>query len=292
MSEIDLHTHSTASDGSLSPEELIRAGRLAGLQALALTDHDTVSGLHRAIRAGREHGLEVIPGCELSVQSPKGFMHLLGLWLPLGPTKLQAALVWLQDMRRQRNEQILAALRSLGISIAEREVKEQAKGESIGRPHIAQTLVRKGVVDSIEQAFAQFVGSTGQAYVPKVKLSAQQAVSILKQEQATVILAHPYSLRMPSQEFAAHLQHMQAMGLDGLEVYYPEHTAEQTRLYASLAQAMNLVLSGGSDFHGRIKPDISLGTGRGGLDLPYSLVEKMKAARRRQGLPVDNRQTG
>jgi hypothetical protein len=292
MSEIDLHTHSTASDGSLSPEELVRAGKKAGLRALALTDHDTVSGLHQALLAGQEQGLEVIPGCELSVQSPKGFMHLLGLWIPVRPPKLQATLAWLQDMRRQRNERIMAALRSLGISIADREVKEQAKGESIGRPHIAQTLVHKGVVDSLEQAFARFVGSTGQAYVPKVKLSAGQAISILKQEQATVILAHPYSLRMTNQELTAHLKHMQAMGLDGLEVYYPEHTAEQTRLYASLARDLNLVLSGGSDFHGRIKPDISLGRGRGDLDLPYSLVEKMKAARRRQGLPVEIRQTG
>ncbi|MBS3780181.1 MAG: PHP domain-containing protein [Desulfovermiculus sp.] len=286
MSEIDLHTHSTASDGSLDPDELVQAGKKAHLSALALTDHDTVSGLELAMRTGQEIGLEVIPGCELSVKAPTGFMHILGLWVSPGPSSLTTALDWMQDMRRQRNEQMLARLRSLGISIEIDEVKEEARGESVGRPHIAQVLVHKGVVQDLEEAFAHFIGSAGAAYIPKVKLNSGQAISALKSDQATVILAHPYSLDLQALELESELIRLRDLGLDGLEVYYPDHSPEQTELYARLAQKLDLFISGGSDFHGRIKPDIRLGVGRGDLILPYSLVEKMKDSRRMQELPV------
>ena len=286
MSEVDLHTHSTASDGSLHPDELVRAGKEAGLLALALTDHDTVSGLSLAVHTGKEIGLEIIPGCELSVQAPSGFMHILGLWVAPSPSSLQAALDWMQDMRRQRNERMLAALRSLGIAIEDREVKDEAQGESVGRPHMAQVLVRKGVVSNLEEAFDHFIGGNGLAYVPKTKLTAEQAISVLKQDQATVVLAHPYSLYLTKKEFASELSRLQNLGLDGLEVYYPEHTQKQTAFFAAQAHRLGLLLSGGSDFHGRIKPDINLGVGRGDLHLSYSLVDKMQADRRMQGLPV------
>jgi hypothetical protein len=286
MSEIDLHTHSTASDGSLHPDELVHAGKKNHLSALALTDHDTVSGLELAMRTGQEIGLEVIPGCELSVQAPAGFMHILGLWVSPGPSSLKTALDWMQDTRRQRNEKMLARLRSLGISIEIDEVKEEARGESVGRPHIAQVLVRKGVVADLEEAFAHFIGSTGAAYIPKVKLTSGQAISALKSDKATVILAHPYSLELQALELESELVRLKTFGLDGLEVFYPDHSQEQTELFARLAQKLDLFISGGSDFHGRIKPDIRLGVGRGDLILPYSLVEKMKISRRMQGLPV------
>jgi len=286
MSEIDLHTHSTASDGSLSPEELVRAGKKARLRALALTDHDTVSGLESAQRTGRITCLEVIPGCELSVQSPSGFMHIIGLWVSSGPSQLQSALDWMQEKRRQRNACMLEKLRLLGIAIEDREVKEEARGESVGRPHIAQVLVQKGIVSDLEQAFSQYLGSQGSAYIPKKKLTAEQAISVLKMDQATVILAHPYSLSMPNSEFSSELRRLQSLGLDGLEVYYPEHSPEQTAFFAAKAQELGLLLSAGSDYHGRIKPDIRLGVGRGDLNLPYSLLERMKEARAKQGLPI------
>ncbi|MFO7878022.1 MAG: PHP domain-containing protein [Desulfovermiculus sp.] len=286
MSEIDLHTHSTASDGSLTPSELVSAGKKAGLRALALTDHDTISGLDMALRTGKERDLEVIPGCELSVHCSHGFMHILGLWVSTRASRLHALLDWMQEKRRQRNQKMLSSLRSLGIAIAENEVKAEAKGESVGRPHLAQVLVRKGVVDSLEEAFTHFLGSTGQAYIPKVKLTAGQAILALKHDQATVILAHPYSLDLGATELATELSRLKGLGLDGLEVYYPEHTPEQTRLFARLAREQNLLISGGSDFHGQIKPDIELGRGRGNLDLPYTLLEDIKMARHKQGLPV------
>ncbi|MDZ7760994.1 MAG: PHP domain-containing protein [Desulfovermiculus sp.] len=285
MSEIDLHTHSTASDGSLTPDELVHAGKEAGLLALALTDHDTVSGLDLAVCTGKEIGLEVIPGCELSVQSTYGFMHILGLWVSPRPSSLQTALDWMQDKRWQRNEKMLAALRSLGISIENTEVKEEARGESVGRPHIAQVLVRKGVVGDMQEAFVRFIGSNGSAYIPKVKLTAGQAISALKGDQATVILAHPYSLDREAEELESELRRLKSLGLDGVEVYYPDHNPEQTDLFARLTTKLDLLPSGGSDFHGRIKPDIRLGVGRGDLSLSYGLLEKMKTARRMQGLP-------
>jgi hypothetical protein len=286
MSEIDLHTHSTASDGSLTPRELVYAGKKVGLLALALTDHDTISGLDMALRTGKERDLEVIPGCELSVHCSSGFMHILGLWVSTQGSRLHAVLDWMQEKRRQRNQKMLSSLRSLGIAIEENEVKAEAKGESVGRPHLAQVLVRKGVVNSLEEAFTRLLGSSGQAYVPKVKLTAGQAISALKHDQATVILAHPYSLNLKTPQLASELSRLKDLGLDGLEVYYPEHTPEQTSLFFRLAREQNLLVSGGSDFHGHIKPDIELGRGRGNLDLPYTLLEDIKVARRRQGLPV------
>lgn len=286
MSEIDLHTHSTASDGSLTPRELVYAGKNAGLRALALTDHDTISGLDMALGTGKECDLEIIPGCELSVHCSSGFMHILGLWVSIRASQLHAVLDWMQEKRRQRNQKMLSSLRSLGIAIEENEVKAQAKGESVGRPHLAQVLVLKGVVNSLEEAFTHFLGSTGQAYIPKVKLTPGQAISALKHDQATVILAHPYSLHLEATELASELSRLKGLGLDGLEVYYPEHTLEQTRLFARLAREQDLLISGGSDFHGQIKPDIELGRGRGNLDLPYTLLEDIKMARRKQGLSV------
>ena len=287
MSDIDLHTHSTASDGSLTPRELILAARQAGLRALALTDHDTTSGLREAVHAGRDIGVEVIPGCELSVSSPSGHMHLLGLWIPEHPQWLLTLLERVRGLRRERNDQMLAALRTLGIAIDHNEVKAAAGGESIGRPHIAQVLVDKGVVPDFDQAFHELIGSQGAAYVPKAKLTPGEAISALKKEQATVILAHPFSLGMSQKAFLKHISELKERGLDGLEVYYPEHSPEQTAFFARTARELGLVPSGGSDFHGRIKPGIHLGTGRGGLDLPYALLSRIKDRRRQMGLGLE-----
>jgi hypothetical protein len=285
MSSVDLHTHSTASDGTLSPAELVRKAKDIGLRALALTDHDTAGGLEEASRAGKGCGLEVIPGCELSIDYSRGQMHLLGLWLPVRPERLNDTLSRLRELRHSRNERILAKLAQLGINIDYGEVKELAGDASIGRPHIARLLMEKNIVGSINEAFAEFIGPHGKAYVPKDKLGPEKAIEVLKDEQATVLLAHPYSLELAPQELEAELQRLKGLGLDGLEAYYPEHSADETALYIELASRLDLLVSGGTDFHGSVKPDIELGRGRGGLDLPYSLVEGLKLARKAQGLP-------
>ena len=279
MSQIDLHTHTTASDGTLNPADLVREAASIGLWAVAITDHDTVGGLSQALQAGRETGVEVIPGCELSIDFPTGQMHILGLFLPDPPTGLKATLQDLQDRRNNRNDRILARLREAGVDVDLQEIQELAGEASIGRPHIARVLLQKGVVESIDQAFREYIGPGGAAYIPKDKLEPEKAIRILKQEGATVILAHPYSLELDTPELRELLGRLKEQGLDGMEALYTDHTPEQTRTYLQLCQEYDLLVSGGSDFHGSVKEGVELGTGRGNLDLPYSLVRRMRRAR-------------
>ncbi len=286
MSEVDLHTHSTASDGTLSPSELILEAKRQGLKAIALTDHDTTQGLGEAKKTGEREKIEVIAGCELSVEYPSGQMHILGLWLPDIPSKLNSVLKFLRDKRHFRNRHILEKLAKLGIHIDYEEVKEVAKGESIGRPHIATILVNKKVVSSIQEAFEKYIGPKGKAYVPKIKLTPDKAIEVLKEEGATVILAHPFSLNLTYESLKQELKKLKELGLDGLEVFYSEHTEEQTNVYLKFAKELNLVVSGGSDFHGKVKKDIHLGVGKGNLHLPYSIVENLKEYRLQKGLSV------
>ncbi|SDN87617.1 hypothetical protein SAMN04488516_1108 [Desulfonauticus submarinus] len=284
MPEIDLHTHSTASDGTLSPTELIKLAKTIGLKAIALTDHDTTKGLSEALKAGKKYGIEVICGCELSVQF-KGITHILGLWIDPKAPILNSALEFLRNKRQERNQKIIERLNKIGIKINYAEVKAKAKG-TIGRPHIAQVLVEKKIAGSIQEAFNNFLGPKGKAFVPKEKFSPQKAISILKEEQATIILAHPFSLGLAEKEVTEAISYLKSIGLEGIEVYYSEHSPEQIAFYRNLAHKLGLLISGGSDFHGANKPHIKLGIGRGNLDIPYSLLEKLKNYRQRLGLEV------
>ncbi|MFN2342035.1 MAG: PHP domain-containing protein [Desulfonatronovibrio sp.] len=283
MSQVDLHTHSTASDGTYTPFELVRHARNKGLQAIALTDHDTTGGLAEAMQAGIDLNMELIPGCELSVEYD-GLMHILGLWINPDAPVLSASLKELRDKRNNRNEIMIKKLQDQGIDISFDEVKKLAGDASIGRPHISRVLMNKGVISSIQESFDKYIGPTGTAYVPKEKFSPEKAIAMLKQENATVILAHPFSLKVGNETLKNELMRLKDMGLDGVEVYYPEHTKEQTRAYEDMCNELGLLLSGGSDFHGSVKPHIKLGKGKGKLNMPYSIVETMKRTRAEQGL--------
>ena len=284
---IDLHTHSNISDGTLSPTELVKLAKETGLDAIALTDHDTLQGLPEALEAGRKFGIEVIPGCELSLDSPAGagWMHVVALWVPENPVELQAAFDWVIEGRLTRNHEIVNKLRTLGVNITYDNVAARAGG-TIGRPHFAQELLALGVVSSIDEAFKVWLGDNGRAYVPKRKLQPEKALGILKSIGATSILAHPFILGLKPDETETLVKHLQTLGLDGIEVYYSEHSQAQTETYRAMASKLGLLASGGSDFHGSVKPAISLGTGRGGLHVPTELLELMKEDRRKKGLPV------
>jgi predicted metal-dependent phosphoesterase TrpH len=285
MPGIDLHIHSTASDGTLTPTEIVVAAKAAGLEALALTDHDTVQGLGEFVEAGRDHGLEVIPGVELSVRSDLGTMDILGYWVPTGQSGLTEALEYLNLQRAERNREIAARLRQQGLDVSYEEIAAKAAGGTIGRPHIAQVLQEKGYVKTLQDAFEKYLASGGKAYVPKVVLSPDKAVAMLKAEGATVCLAHPRLYKKVNlaalEDF---LTRMKPLGLEGLEARYPEHSPEDTRNYENLAARLGLAVSGGSDFHGLNKPHLRLGKGRGDLYVPYSVLEGLKALRRFQGL--------
>jgi hypothetical protein len=286
MDLIDLHTHSTASDGTLTPTQLVRTAAGLGVAALALTDHDTIAGTEEAMVAGRAHSVEVIPGIELSVEAGDQSMHILGLWVPPRAKGLVDALAYLRDRRRERNDLILARLKQLGLAVSGREVAVFSGDGAVGRPHIAQVLVGKGYVSSMSEAFSTYLGPRGSAYVPKVKLGPDQAIPLLKAEGATVVLAHPFLLGWTLSQLEYQARALMALGLDGIEAYYTEHSAQQTQGYLRLADRLGLAVSGGSDFHGAIKPRISLGTGKGGLHVPVKVLDDLKARRRAQGLPV------
>lgn len=277
---VDLHTHTTASDGTDSPRELVRKAVGLKLAAVAVTDHDTLSGLAEAEAAGREFGIEVIRGCELSVNSDYGEVHLLGLWLPEDTSSLEKVLEKLRGHRETRNHLILEKLSALGMSIAYEEVLEQAHGESVGRPHIASVLASKGYAETLRQAFTLFLGSQGTAYVPRVILDPEEGVSLLAGLGAVVSFAHPMLLRCPPAWFDVIIPRLKEAGLTAIEAYHSEHSARDERFCVELAARYGLGLSGGSDYHGGIKPGVHLGRGKGGLRVTVGFLDALKARHR------------
>jgi predicted metal-dependent phosphoesterase TrpH len=289
MRLIDLHCHSTASDGSDEPAELVRKAVQAGLAALAVTDHDSLAGLDEAQQAAEETELEFIRGCEISARGESGEMHILGLWIPREHPNLKAfegVLRDLRDHRSARNQIMVERLRKLGCSLSYDEVLAEAGGESVGRPHIARVLMRKGYAKSAKEVFTRYLGSKCSAYEPKKVLQPEEAVELLLSVGATAALAHPKLIKASDAWLEAMVVRLKTCGLSAMEAYHSEHSEANTRFCAALAARHGLALCGGSDYHGRIKPSIALGTGRGGLRVPWSLLDQLKQLRREQGLPV------
>ena len=283
MKLIDLHVHSTASDGSYSPAEVVRQAKAGGLTAMALTDHDTVDGLPEAVAAGDRLGLEVIPGVEISAQFPGGTMHILGLYVDYHNGRLDERLAVLKQARIDRNPQIIAKLNALGIPITMARVEEISGGGQVGRPHIARALQEAGVVTSIQQAFDLYLKKGGKAYAGKFRFPPDQALTMIREAKGIPVLAHPFTLNLGSAYALKNLVvQLKGQGLAGLEVFYSEHTPEQQALYLKLAQELNLLITGGSDYHGLNKPEITLGSMPCQDKLTYNLVEALKAWRRRE----------
>lgn len=274
---IDLHTHTSASDGSDSPTELIRKAAALRLAAVAITDHDTLAGLEEAEAAGKKYSLEVIRGCELSVESVYGEVHLLGLWIPHQCEALQQTLETLRNHRTTRNQRIVEKLQEQGVTISYEEVLSEACGESVGRPHIAAVLFRKGVVESISEAFTRFLGEKAPAYVPRKLLKPDEGVRLLAGTGAVVSLAHPMLIRCPSSWFDELIPFLRASGLQAIEAYHSEHSARDERFCVALADRYGLALTGGSDYHGTAKPRVTLGRGKGGLRVTMAFLEALKA---------------
>lgn len=285
MPAIDLHTHSTASDGTFSPSELIEEAKKAGLTAIALTDHDTMSGLPEALEAGVKKGIEVIPGCELSVHTETGVLHIVGLWVDSYSETLIRAFNEIQDRRKGRNEQMVAKLRKLGFDITLEDVEEQAGG-TVGRPHMARIMVARKYVKNFNDAFNNYLGKQGKAYVPKDNISPEQAFDLLRSTDATPILAHPYLISTDEQVLESEVCRLKELGLEGIEVYYSSHTIQRTGFCRQLARKYGLQCSGGSDFHGHAKPEIQLGKGGGNLFVHHSVLDDLKSFRQSKGLKI------
>lgn len=273
---VDLHAHSTASDGSESPEALVRRAIEKGLTALAVTDHDTQEGLPAA-RAAAGHDIELIPGTELSLDYEPGGMHLVVLWLEPGKGPLQSRLPELQRGRAGRNARIVDHLRRLGMPVTLEEIEEQAGGGSVGRPHVAAVMVRKGYVPDMRTAFDLWLAYGRPAYSDRTRLDPTEAISLARESGAVPILAHPHTLRIyRAREMATLLDRLRDAGLVGLEANYSTYRRHERAGYADLARRFRLVPSGGSDFHGTYKEGLDLGVGYGDLHIPESTLEELR----------------
>ncbi|MHB9075178.1 MAG: PHP domain-containing protein [Desulfobaccales bacterium] len=277
---MDLHVHSTASDGSYPPAEVVRQAKVGGLTAIALTDHDTVDGLAEAVAAGERLGVEVIPGVEISAQCPGGTMHILGLFIEYHDGRLDERLAVLKQARIERNPLIIKKLNDLGVHITMARVEEISGGGQVGRPHIARALMEAGYVKSIQEAFDTYLRMGGKAYVSKFRFPPDQALAMIREAQGIPVLAHPFTLNLGAFALKNRIVELKGLGLAGLEVFYSEHSSEQEALYFKLARELDLLVSGGSDFHGQNKPEITLGSMACQAKLTYNLVEALKAWRR------------
>jgi hypothetical protein len=283
MELIDLHTHSNASDGTFAPAEVVRLAKDGGLKALALTDHDTVDGLAEAVAAGPQYGVEVIPGVEISARFPGGSMHVLGLGIEYGDGHLSERLAILQQARADRNPQIIAKLNALGVKITLEQVAKISGRGQMGRPHIARALMEAGYVGSIQQAFDLYLRNDGRAYVPKFRFPPAEAIAMIRDVKGVPVLAHPFTLGLGSAYALKNtLTELMALGLAGIECIYSEHTLEQEALYLKLAGELGLLVTGGSDFHGDNKPEITLGKMPRQERLTYERLEALHAWRSRE----------
>ncbi len=276
---VDLHSHSSFSDGSDTPTELVKNAARAGLSSIALTDHDTLEGVDEAMSVAAD--IEVIPGTELSLRRTEGGMHLVVLWLEPGSGPLQDRLASLQQGREGRNQSIVDELTRLGMPVSIEEVVEEAGEGSVGRPHIAAVMVRKGYVPDIKTAFDLWLANNAPAYVKRPLLTPEDGIGLAVESGAVPILAHPHTLGINrAHEMADLLKELIGFGLVGLEAHYSSYRQHERDGYADLARRFGLLPSGGSDYHGTYKAGLDLGTGYGDLMVPEAILDALRARRR------------
>ena len=285
---IDLHAHTTASDGTVGPTELVERAARLGLSALAVTDHDTLSGLAEAAEAASQRGIDFVPGVELSVEDADGRFHLLGYLFDPENAPLNATLTTLRESRRERNQIIVEKARALGLGITWEDIAAEAgeDGEVIGRPHIAAALVKKGAVATRQEAFDKYLATGKPLYTPKDALSPAAAARLIHDAGGIAVMAHPglFPWGVPDKVEPRLRALIAEDALDGLECYYSQHSPEDTRRYLEMAGRLGLLPTGGSDFHGEVKPTVPLGIVFEGGPAPASLLPPLRAAagRRRE----------
>jgi predicted metal-dependent phosphoesterase TrpH len=285
---IDLHTHSSISDGSESPERVVALAADAGCSAVALTDHDSVDGVPAAARAARSRGVTLVPGCEVSCRKPavpgderlEGSMHVLVYFVEPGEGPLQDELAQLRGDRAQRNRALAARLVELGTGITYDDVVAEAGDEAgVGRPHFARALVRAGEAADVDDAFERFLADGRPAYVPKARLNPADVARLAHASGGVSVLAHPLSTGLDPAALERLVFELADAGMDGIEAIYGSYGPSEREGLRRLAASAGLVATGGSDFHGDFKPDLRVGTGLGDLRVPEAALEALAARR-------------
>ena len=271
MSQVDLHIHSTASDGKFSPEAIVSKAAALGLTVIALADHDSVDGIAPALEAAKAFpNLRVIPGVEISTDMPSGEAHVLGYFIDYTSDELKSALDRFRSSRQRRAQGMIARLHDLGINVDWQRVQEIAGDGAIGRPHIAQAMLEKGYITSIREAFTGYIGRDGPAYVEREKMTPAEAVALIVRSNGLPVLAHPFTIDDPE----AMIIKLKAAGLVGIEAYYNGYTADEIKSLVSLADRHRLIATGGSDYHGLDDNDETM---PGGVDVPMESAERLIA---------------
>ena len=280
MAGVDLHMHTTASDGRFSPAEIVRKSAAVGLTVIAISDHDTVDGIIPAIEAAEAFPqLEVIPCVEISTDVPDGEVHVLGYFIDYTDSELQAKLERMRNSRRQRAERMVAKLRNFGLEVEWDRVQEISGGSALGRPHIARAMLEKGYIASIREAFDRYISRDGPAYVEREKMTPVEAVELILQSNGLPVLAHPLTTPNPEKMVIE----MKRAGLVGIEAYYGAYTTEEVNRLVRIAKRHSLIATGGSDYHGL---DDTAETMLGGVHVPVESVERLVALARERALKL------
>ncbi len=276
MNLVDLHVHSNASDGTLTPSEVVFLAKETGLTAIALTDHDTVDGVAEAVAAGTKYNIEIIPGVELSCAYIAKEIHIVGLYVDCQNTRFLAELNRLKETRLARNEQMAAKCREHGLDITVEELINEYPDAVITRAHFASFLVKKGYVSSVKDAFDRYLNDHGPCFVPRYKMPCEETIELIHSAGGIAILAHPILYRLNDSELEKLVKYLTKCGLNGIEALYSTYTPSDEIQIRKLARENGLLISGGSDFHGANKPHIQLGTGRGNLKISYDVLDNIK----------------
>lgn len=275
MSCIDLHVHTTASDGTYTPAEVVELAHKTGLAAIAITDHDTVSGYAEAAGRGAELGVEIVPGIEISTKYGSS-IHMLGYYIDMQSEGLHHILDWIVEDRDARARKMAELMAADGLPVSFDLMKERY-GEVIGRPHFANMLVELGLARDVQDAFDRYVEKGQRYYVGRTILPIERAIGLIIKAGGVPVLAHPFQYKRDDAGLRELIEYCMQHGLRGMECYYTGYTPEQSAYLASLADEYGLIKTGGSDFHGENKKHILLGRGLGKLEVPYSLLEGLKA---------------
>ncbi|NQT21740.1 MAG: PHP domain-containing protein [Planctomycetes bacterium] len=278
---VDLQVHTTFSDGTRSPTEVVKLASAAKLKAVAITDHDTIDGIPEALAQGTRSRIEVIAGLEIAANCLTGIMDILGYFIDIASPSLESRLRRLRESREERNPKIIAKLQDMGVDIVYGEVIEIAGGATVGRPHIARVLVQKGCAKDIDEAFRRYLGRNAPAYVPKERPSSGRAIELIRDAGGVPVLAHPDTIDIGLEgDLDLLVARLVREGLLGIEVMYSGYEIKTTTSLTRLAEKHNILAAGGSDFHGDPGSDIQIGTGKGELRVPYRFAESLRDAAR------------